>query len=133
MSDLATLEQRLVEAVGPDQEIDGLLWNFIDERTLVALDDRGQTDRIAYDIAPPYTSSIDAAVALVERVLPGAEYEITTRYGPAHVQLPLNGDECSDGRREDGNVPRAICLALVRALQAKSPTPQQDTITEKTP
>ena len=67
--------------------------------------------------AEPLTSSIDAALALVERMLPGAEYEITTLYGVAAVTIftPFT----AYGRREDGDVRLAILCALLRALEAK--------------
>ena len=67
------------------------------------------------------TGSIDAALALVEKTLPGAEYDITTLYGVAHVNLPMNFTDVpySTGRRLDGNVPLAILEASVDALIAQ--------------
>lgn len=67
---------------------------------------------------PDWSTSIDAAVALVERVSPGAEYEISTIYHVAHVSLPLNdGDRCANVRRADMNVPLAILAALLRSIE----------------
>lgn len=68
---------------------------------------------------PEFTESIDAALALVERVSPGAEYEISTIYHVAHVSLPLNGgeDQCANVRRADMNVPLAIIAALLRSIE----------------
>lgn len=64
------------------------------------------------------TASIDAAVALVEKVLPGAEYEITNLYGVASATLPLNASDYSyeTGRNECGSMPLAILAALLRTL-----------------
>lgn len=78
-------------------------------------------DGVALHIgAGPYTVSVDAALALVERVLPGTEYEITNLYGCASAGLELNGaDGPVQARRADNNIPLAILAALVRALIAK--------------
>lgn len=61
-----------------------------------------------------HLSSIDAALSLVP---PGAEYSITTLYGVAHVEMSLNDADGNyqHGRREDGNVPLALCIAALRA------------------
>lgn len=48
--------------------------------------------------------------------------EIAPLYGLAHVDLPLNAadhEERQSARREDGNVPLAILLALLRAMKAR--------------
>lgn len=68
---------------------------------------------------PNYTSSIDAAVALMNAVLPGAEYEISTLYGPASVSLPLNSDSRVTVDRADGHVALALCAAIVAAKIAE--------------
>lgn len=62
--------------------------------------------------------SVDSALGFMTKALPGAEYSITTLYGIAQVELPLNN---SDGgsfstRREDGNVQLAICQTVLKAL-----------------
>lgn len=61
---------------------------------------------------PYYTASIDAALSLVEK---GAEYAISTLYGIAQVEMPLNMEEPHIVRRDDGNVPLAICAAALKA------------------
>jgi hypothetical protein len=66
------------------------------------------------------TSSIDAAVALVERVLPGWEWQIHRRYGSGHpfvgrVQL---GVACYIVRAANG--PLALLGALLTALDEDS-------------
>lgn len=64
----------------------------------------------------------DAALALVERMFPGAEYEITTLYGVARVSLPLNDNVYgpSYGNDETGNVPLSILRTIVAALISKT-------------
>ena len=90
MSDLTDLKRRVEEATGPDRDLDCLLqaalvhkvpavrssaWNpprFFANPT-------PDVDWIGYDLAetsPRYTASLDATVALIERVLPGAEIEM---------------------------------------------------------
>lgn len=63
---------------------------------------------------PFYTSSIDAALSLVPE---GAEYSITTLYGLAMVEVPLNFTDVDpqSATRKDGNVPLAICIAALKA------------------
>lgn len=67
-------------------------------------------------IYPPiqrYTRSWDAAIALLP---PGAEIEITTLYGIAMAQAPLNAkDGPQMARRLDGDVPPTIAAAALRA------------------
>lgn len=69
--------------------------------------------------APAYTSSIDAALALLE---PGWELTISTLYGFADVELPLNDTRVPPihVRRLDGSIPLAIVTA---ALSAQEPAP----------
>jgi hypothetical protein len=71
----------------------------------------------------PYTTSLDAALALAERVLPGQEYEITTLYGVARVSLNLNHG-CDGGPFYGENVcccvPLALCAAVLKATSASS-------------
>lgn len=65
--------------------------------------------------APRYTRSIEAALTLAPE---GAEYSISTLYGVAIVELPLNSDNWQTGRRLDGNVALAICAAAIKARAA---------------
>lgn len=67
-------------------------------------------------IAPYFTSSIDVALTLLPA---GAEYTISTLYGIAYVELPLNfGDQLPEQvRRIDGNVVLTFVTACLRARQ----------------
>ena len=61
-------------------------------------------------------------MALLDAVLPGAEFELNTIYGLAYVNLPLNAAEDETMqcvRRGDGNKCLAFCDAIVSALIAK--------------
>ena len=77
----------------------------------------------SFSSSPSYTASIDAALALTGRLLPGVEYEITNLYGVAMASLPMNMSSVVDyqtERREDGIVPLAILAALLSALIAQA-------------
>ena len=67
----------------------------------------------------PVTTSLDAALALADRVLgTDQEYEITTLYNIARVTLNMNhGDESGPfyGSNDCCVVPLAICAATLRA------------------
>lgn len=130
MSDLAKLEQMLVEAKGPDREIDralllacGIL--FLDEQgKLYRLDLEGggrvyggQGDGV---IIWHVTASVDDALALVERVKPpwvGIIHLSIAGSGQASIESAGPCD--SRWAQAFGETPAlAICLALVRALIA---------------
>lgn len=66
--------------------------------------------------APRYTSSIDTALTLVPE---GVEWSISTLYGVALVDVGLNSDYPARGRRQDGNVPLALCIAALKAGEEK--------------
>lgn len=70
--------------------------------------------------AARYTTSIDAAIAMANRVLPGQEYEIATIYNIARVALNVNHGSAPGpfyGSNGCCNVPLAICAAILRAKQ----------------
>jgi hypothetical protein len=66
-------------------------------------------------MSPAYTASLDAALGLVERVLPGAEVEITNLYGVAMATLPLNfsGASYQSCRLTSGNLAMAVVGSLL--------------------
>lgn len=76
-------------------------------------------------LPPPLTASIDAAVALVERMLPESMLEMAVyEFGKPHlgsVQVTIYAS--AEGQPIDqtgGNLPIAIVLALFRALEARN-------------
>ena len=83
MTDITTLEslrQRVREASGPDRQIDIAIFkwqypeyeNFIKGRGGLIHPNDGCDARVLSDVRwSPYTASIDAALGLVEKVLPG--------------------------------------------------------------
>jgi len=129
---LRDLLARAQAATGPDRELDAGMWEIFTpgcsrKETIVksstglwpdyTIDEtRDETNKLI--ITPSYTSSLDAAVTLIERALPGTEYDISTLHGVAHVELPLNDEYCQSANRKDGNVNLALIEAMLMALIA---------------
>lgn len=124
--DLAELRERVRAATGPDRELDFALkrlWSDIAARLTFkeAIEAPGFT-------LPPYTASVDAALALVERMLPGWAYnlqvirDVTTRTeqdAVADFWLPSIRTKHLHRERFRANaqtLPLAILLALLDAL-----------------
>ena len=100
MTDLRELEKRLEEATGPSQTLNR------------QINDTLGLPPIGY---PRFTSSLDAAVALVERVLPSNRDD-------GRVWLQLLDDAVTTALASDAkpnNMARLVCLALIRTLIAK--------------
>lgn len=134
------LIERLELLDGPSPEIDARIWCYLNGKRYsdFYVSDRGeiqalfrdrprtreQASRLGRDVQA-YTASMDAAIALVERVLPGwgwtagktpdgmamAGLRRPTPRGPA----PERGCD-----RHDGNVAIALVLALLKAKQGES-------------
>lgn len=106
VQNLRDLQARVRAAEGPDREID------------VALEVTLDTKQIGWEkwsIAQLYTSSLDAAVALVERMLPGWFWRMWGGRGKpgAHLnRVNLELCERHDEAHGDGVTP---CLALIDA------------------
>lgn len=90
--DLVALRNRIASLSGPDREVDGDLFFRLDpEFPSFAMHMSGMSDPAIFATgaythvtAPAYTASIDAAVALVERLLPGWGWQVG-RNGAAFV------------------------------------------------
>jgi len=136
MADLLDLIARLERAEGPDRELDCQIAVAVDgfyelppkwEGGPVGY---GYTDAEGTPIHPGhggdqlvrrYTSSIDAAVSLAERVLPGFGISIETHpvygdwwYASVFGRIPMT---IANAHKQTG--PLAICLAVLRALDQK--------------
>lgn len=137
MTDLRELEKRLEEATGPDRELDCLIWGrdrgleitwqndcmIAQGEGAIGWIDPGKhqrnfsTNRSEHGPGsiPAYTASLDAAVALVERVLPSNRDD-----GRAWLQLLADAVTTaliSDAKPED--MARLVCINIIRALIAK--------------
>lgn len=106
---MSEILERLRKATGPGRELDAAIEVcFHPFLAGLARTDSGGWIHPEFGFirsAPEYTASIDEALKLVERCLPGAEWEIT--------MSPV----CA--RREDMNVPLAILIALFTALESQ--------------
>lgn len=111
---------RLESASGPDRELD-----FAIAETLGALPRNRFGDDIG--VCRPVTASLDAAIGLVERVLPDA-YRASGRTGLYPGMIPGSspyaywaevGDWGSPSRAGHDREPIALLLALFRALEAQ--------------
>ena len=124
----AEILARLEKAEGPDRELDLLIAQTISPDVIVLRqrDDDSGADPYTYW---HYTASIDAAMALVEKALPGAWY--TVGKGKLRDGEPLFGAHLLFGADEllglgetDANLAIAILIALFRAL-SNFPAPEK--------
>jgi hypothetical protein len=135
--ELRALLARVENATGPDREID---------KALFAVFDPERANRMTYVqyegyapmwTAPAYTASLDAALALVERVLPNAYHETSgpRRYleipapVPNRYRAEIRFGEALNGRTSAGwaaTLPHAILAALLRARLATLTEPSHD-------
>lgn len=83
----------------------------------VLLGRANEADYKQHDPLLAYTSNIDAALKLVPK---GMEWSISTLYGQALVDVGLNIDETTQVHRRDGNISLALCIAALKAREAKS-------------
>jgi hypothetical protein len=118
---LGDLLERVEKATGPDRELDFALalaftpggYRWPDERggAIMWPDGRG-----SFGVAEPdcLTASLDAAMALVERVLPGWDWIIGHTNGGLTVHAQLGPNEMAFG----DTAPLALLAALLKALIA---------------
>jgi hypothetical protein len=124
MTDIAALKElleRVEKAEGPGREMD--------EKTLVALGGKrkGGDWWIGHSYigrsAPAYTSSIDACVALIEKVLPDWCYEISLlgeQLCFAEIwEVGEGGYSATVAKGDARTLPLALLAALLSALIAK--------------
>jgi hypothetical protein len=116
---------RRVEASGPDRKLDDALWSLLERGEVVGLD---LTGGYVLPSIPALTASLDAALGLVERVLPGCSHHVL--WEPSHgaagfsyagvrsAGLMSHSSIALPGKRE----PIAILAALLLALIASEGT-----------
>ncbi|WPM82757.1 hypothetical protein R5W60_16585 [Brucella pseudintermedia] len=139
MTDLIT---RLSKLVAPDREVDARIWcevhgvAYVDHyalmhETQVIFKEKGKRkEQVSGDDMPHaalYTASVDAAIALAERVLPGWKWRVgRTELFPngwayVHKYDPSNCDRADEAACADGkaaNPAIALLIALLRAKEA---------------
>lgn len=131
MTDYSDLIERVGKAEGPDREIDADLVRTCcpgsrvsqylasdEEPSVFHAHTIGLNDRA--DV-PRYTESLDAALSLVDRMLPGWTRSVDATLPEAGIAVDLYPpDQGSAGVRGDHKIEAiATCLALLRALEEK--------------
>ena len=136
-TDIAGLIERLEAATGPDQELDATIvahLNNASVRRYPPQTDFGPGARWQFwslDGAhflgneskfpvPPLTASLDAALALVERVRPGAWIEVSGPRKYLNIPTPSPGRwraEADDGIGWGATPAIALLIALLRTLE----------------
>lgn len=122
---------RLREAEGPDRELDRDIGLAIGGWRYEALGDLGEMLFVPEDATyygdspgamyPSFTESIEASLALVERMLPGCAWEITTTGFKPGASIVVHGPRTMFGAY--ANTPAlALIAALFTALQEKENT-----------
>lgn len=70
------------------------------------------------DDVPPVTTSLDAALALVERVLPGWVYMLVNDHG-GYNRAELNEPGGRTVKAIADTMPLALCIAVLKAKETK--------------
>lgn len=70
--------------------------------------------------APYFTSSVDAAIALMARLFPGTEYEFTNLYNIVRVTIEMNGEFGGFHGEHVNSLPIALLISLLRAKEASN-------------
>lgn len=138
--ELAALRERVLAATGPDRLLDGMVHCVLELNDPAMVQDIAHTMQLVdqyWDMegaVPRVTASIDSALALVERVLPGwrrSVYERSTGGWEAVLDRNFTGriDKgpheviCSSQNPHLPTAPLAILHVLLTALIAKEPQP----------
>lgn len=98
-SDLTALLARVEAATGPDRELDCAIMMALDPQSWF----------------PLYTSSLDATVALVEKVRPSYDYGVWRNGGKRGAYVTVNGFLFA-GCRQQLSAHLALLAALLRSM-----------------
>lgn len=126
MSGLSELIAKLEGLSGPDRELDHALFQHF----YAGMIERGQyrrmldvyvsatdpLDRMSIDA---FTASLDAAVALVERKLPGQEWTVGSRDTLGHPWGKVRSESLRSIQDSAATPAIALCLALLRSLEGR--------------
>jgi hypothetical protein len=126
--ELRELRERLEAAEGPDRELDldlaitmGTMppeWNPEDDDRGCYVDPGSVCLSPGVFEAPAYTASLDSAVALVEKVLPGRDWSCVSVDSTYSAWLGPEEEEGIIWPQDNSPTPAlALCTALVKALE----------------
>lgn len=123
---LSELREALEKAEEPSRELDAMMavatlyaeqdaWSEECGKVTIYLDGGGKrTER-----SEKYTSSLDAAVGLVERALPRWEWSAESLSGTFYAEVvPMGGNNPVGAKASAPAL--ALCLALTRAMEAEA-------------
>jgi hypothetical protein len=121
VTDLRSLQERIGGLTGPSLEVNCDLEEHFGEWTNLGGGWRrhkvtGERERYTYVPAPPYTASVDAALALVERLLPDWDWIVGHTNDGLTIHCRLGQREMSFGH----SAPLAVLAALLSALAAET-------------
>ena len=118
--ELKVLLRKLENAKGHDRNVDAAIANLLIQKTGIIGKWIGARGVSVWpdEFAPPYTASIDDAVALVERLLPGWHWSVRSKDDRGRNSCQIEPPEYSDDPidLEADTAPLAILGALVLAL-----------------
>lgn len=129
MTDLSSLIERLEKATGPNYALEVDIFKFFNPEYSDYIKGRGglvhrndgEDQRVLSNVRPPnVTASIDAAVALAERVLPNWQINLSI-FHDTLAEASFGNREAPHARSQAPKPALAICLATLRALQSKGP------------
>ena len=126
-----TLIERLSKLEGPNRRLDHemhiLFFVPDDKKDTVEWNHYGSyswspsPDQVMIDKVPAYTVSVDAAIALAERVLPGCDWTVSRnrRHDKPFSEVILSVKHGRSGYCGLGTSPAiALCIAILRAKEA---------------
>lgn len=138
MTDLTPLIQRVEAASGADRELDALIqaalrvqspsltakwlegwagpWAAGGDRVFLILEDGRRGPNF---ISMPLSASVDSALFLMERVLPGWDYCLSRGSGEPPMAALAPRHQVAEVEASAATLPLAILSALLRALQAQ--------------
>jgi hypothetical protein len=123
-SKLKELLERVEKATGPDRDIDFDLAELLDEFAFVptfGMAGNWYKRPVQYGLTtdvPAYTASIDAAVALVGKVLPGWSWVVGRNDTDSEHMCIMGDSPQNEFESEGSSPPLAILAAMLRALIA---------------
>lgn len=136
MTDLKALLERVKTATGPDHDLDADLWlavvpgasrknllaDWPEEAPLWEYHDAERNVMFRAGLVPSLTASIDAALSLVERVMPGWHFNLTNFPWPVADMITPTADDKEWAKHfsaKGATLALAILSALLTALVAK--------------
>lgn len=118
MSDLSSILSRVLAADGPDRELDAAIcvafYDIPDPPRAWRVDCVSDSGVVRSYTPARYTASLDAALALVERVRPGAGYRI--EYIPNNHPNNRGWASCGLPGEQEATYAKTPALALLAAL-----------------